>query len=55
MMYENDKLNIPEEIKRMSVSEIRYEKEKIYEEIKKNKETCSKKTEGKKSRVTFSF
>lgn len=35
MMYENDRLNIPEEYKKMSVSELRNEKQRVYEEIRK--------------------
>ena len=37
MIYENDKLNIPEKYSEMSVSELRYEKEKIYMQLKNNK------------------
>ena len=55
MMYENDKLNIPEDIKRMSVPELRYERKKIYEEIKKDKKKCDKNTEKRKCTITFSL
>ena len=36
MMCENDKLIIPEKFQKMSVSELRYEKEKLYMEIRKD-------------------
>ena len=36
MMYENDKLNIPEKYQNMSVSELRCEKERVYAQIKRN-------------------
>lgn len=55
MMYENDKLMIPERYKKMSVSELRYEKEKLYGQIKKeNKTNISPKTSEHKS-VVFHF
>ena len=36
MIFENDKLNIPEKYQKMSVSELRSEKERIYTEIRQN-------------------
>ena len=33
MLYENDQLNIPEKYKKMSVSELQKEKERIYMKI----------------------
>lgn len=55
MMYENDKLMIPERYKKMSVSELRCEKEKLYGQIKKeNKTKVPQKTMERKS-VVFHF
>ncbi len=39
MMYENDKIEIPEKYRKMSVSELRKEKEKIYQTLKIQKAT----------------
>lgn len=37
MMYEYDKLEIPEEYKKMSITQIQKEKEKLYESMKDQK------------------
>ena len=37
MVYENDNYSIPEEIKKMSLEEIKREKERLYQEFKSNK------------------
>lgn len=37
MAYENDNFSIPEEIKKMSLEEIKREKERLYQELKGNK------------------
>lgn len=52
MICENDKLNIPEKYKKMSVSELRNEKERIYMEIKQQ---TNKKVECKKENIVFYF
>ncbi|MDD6615372.1 MAG: hypothetical protein PUF13_04625 [Lachnospiraceae bacterium] len=41
MIYENDKLEIPEKYRKMSVSELREEKEKIYATIKTEKKSSA--------------
>lgn len=49
MMYENDKLNILEKYRNMSVSELRSEKERVYAQIKRNdSEETIKKSECKR-------
>ena len=56
MMYENDKLNIPEKYRNMSVSELRCEKERVYMQIKRNSSNgVIKKTEYKRETVMFHF
>lgn len=56
MMYENDKLNIPEKYRNMSVSELRCEKERVYAQIRRNSSNgVVKKTTPKKEVVTFKF
>ena len=56
MMYENDKLNIPEKYRNMSVSELRCEKEKVYAQIKKNtSDEVVEKSEYKRKNVKFNF
>ena len=56
MMYENDKLNIPEKYRNMSVSELRCEKERIYAQIKRNSsEALVEKGEYKRKNVMFNF
>ena len=53
MMYENDKLIIPEKYKKMSVSELREEKNRVYMEIKQSSEEITKRTEQKKETIKF--
>ena len=56
MMYENDKLNIPEKYRNMSVYELRCEKEKVYAQIKKNtSDELVEKSEYKGKNVKFNF
>ena len=56
MMYENDKLNIPKKYRNMSVSELRCEKERIYEQIKgKVPDEIIKKDEYKRENIMFNF
>ncbi|MBR2036960.1 MAG: hypothetical protein IKA09_04455 [Lachnospiraceae bacterium] len=56
MMYENDKLNIPEKYRNMSVSELRCEKERVYAQIKKNtSDKLVEKSEYKRKNVKFNF
>ena len=55
MICENDKLNIPEKYKKMSVSELRNEKEYIYAEIRQERNRTSKKMEYRKKSVVFHF
>lgn len=55
MMYENDKLNIPERYRKMSVSELRHEKEKVYMEIRQSSNGMIKKTEYRKETIKFYF
>ena len=56
MMYENDKLNIPEKYRNMSVSELRCEKERIYAQIKRNSSVALvEKSENKRKNVKFNF
>ena len=54
MIYENDKLIIPEKYKKMSVSELRSEKERIYMEINKTKKSYIKKQDQKEP-IVFHF
>lgn len=46
MMYENDNLYIPEEYKKMSISELRREKERIYQDIKQKQSNTTKELKG---------
>lgn len=46
MMYENDKFVIPEQYRKMSVSELRREKEKLYNRLKKEQPKRVQKTSG---------
>ena len=56
MIQENDKLNIPEEYLKMSVDEIRAEREKLYKEIKKEPKKAIQKTFVLEHRtITFRF
>lgn len=55
MMYENDKLHIPEKYKQMSVHELRQEKERIYAEFKQNQKDCKKELKCKKGSILFNF
>ena len=56
MMYENDKLNIPESYRKMSVSELRREKEKLYSEIRKSPQSIQKRQpECKRRTIMFHF
>ena len=56
MIYENDKLNIPEKYLNMSVSELRHEKDKIYMQISRNSANgAAEKNESKTEKVMFNF
>lgn len=56
MIYENDKLNIPEKYLNMSVPELRHEKDKIYMEInRKPTNRATKENEYKTEKVMFNF
>ena len=56
MMYENDKLDIPEKYRNMSVSELRCEKEKVYARIKKNtSDQVVEKSKSKRKNAMFNF
>lgn len=55
MMHENDKLLIPEEYRKMSVSKLRREKEKIYTNMQKNSNLVIRKPECKKEGIVFHF
>lgn len=55
MMCENDKLNIPEKYKKMSVSELRCEKERIYMELRQKTNKSNKKMEFGREMVAFRF
>jgi len=56
MMYENDKLNIPEKYRNMSVSELRCEKERVYEKAKRHiADVLVKETEYKRKNIIFKF
>lgn len=55
MICENDKLNIPEKYKTMSVSELQSEKERIYMEIRQEKNKTSKNMEYRREAVVFYF
>lgn len=56
MIYENDKLNIPEEYRKMTASELRSEREKLYRELKESTNQNLKKTAVlKRKTITFKF
>ncbi len=55
MMCENDKLNIPEVYKKMTVSELRREKERIYMGIRQQKNMSNKKKECSREIEIFRF
>lgn len=56
MMYENDKLNIPEKYRKMSVSELKCEKERVYAQLKKSSFSReNKENEYKRKSLTFHF
>ena len=55
MICENDKLNIPEKYKKMSVSELRSEKERIYMEIRQKPKKTSKEMEYRRGSIEFHF
>lgn len=55
MIFENDKLNIPEKYKKMSVSELRDEKERIYTKIRPQTNKTNKKMEYTKNAILFHF
>lgn len=55
MMYENDKLNIPEEYRNMSVSELRYEKERVYSQIRRGSCSGVIKKADKREMIMFQF
>ena len=44
MMYENDKFVIPDEYRKMSVSELRSKKERLYKQLKSEQPLKAKKT-----------
>lgn len=54
MTYENDKLVIPEKYRKMSVSELRKEREQIYAEYRKNS-NYSKKCDSSQGSSLFKF
>ncbi len=53
-VYENDVLEIPEEYKRMSVSELEKEKERLLQEIY-SKERPKKQVKANKRNIVFNF
>lgn len=55
MTYENDKLIISDKYRKMSVSELRREKEKVLAEIKKTPSYGVKKTGGTRGASLFRF
>ena len=55
MIYENDKLIIPEKYRKMSVSELRYEKEKLYTQIQKERKSNVQSKPIKSNSVVFHF
>lgn len=55
MTYENDKLIIPDRYRKMSVSELRSEKEQIYTEYKKSSNYGAKKSGGTRGASLFKF
>ena len=56
MICENDKLNIPEEYRRMSASELRTVKEKLYEAQKgTTNQSLKKKVVLERKIITFNF
>ena len=55
MMYENDKLVIPEKYREMSVTELRNEKEKIYIQIKKENSAETQSTPTQNKNIIFHF
>lgn len=55
MIYENDKLIIPEKYRKMSVSELRHEKEKLYTQIKKTSSSSIVKPPVKSETSIFRF
>ena len=57
MIYENDKIEIPEKYRNMSVSELRKEKERIYQTLNTNRtdDARKKKLEGVAYRSTTNF
>ena len=54
MVYVNDNFEIPEEYRKMSASEIRIEKEKVYEEHRKIP-TGGVRTDTRKGNIKFFF
>ena len=55
MIYENDVFDIPEKYRKMSVSELRRESEKLYSEIKKSTNVKDAKKEKEKTSIVFYF
>ena len=55
MTYENDKLIIPEKCQKTSVSELRFEKEKLYTQIRKYMKYNIQKTPIKHPEILFRF
>lgn len=55
MMYENDKLNIPEEYKKMSVTELQLKKEQIYKELRHTTKEEVKNVDYKNVTIVFHF
>lgn len=54
MYYENDKFTVPEEYRKMSVSELRSEKEKLYARLKNEQPKHGKKV-SRKTNIVFKF
>ena len=55
MTYENDRLIIPDKYRKMSVSELRSEKEKVLAEFKKSSNYGVKKFGGNRGASLFRF
>ena len=55
MTYENDKLIIADKYRKMSVSELRSEKEKIFSDYKKSSGYKAEKSGGKRGASLFRF
>lgn len=55
MMYENDKLYIPEKYRKMSAHELQQEKERVLLEIKKQKNSIVKNKKREVAGIMFRF